>query len=85
MVYEHFSGGFRIVSRDEAVSFRLADIDDYRLFVIVPYENGFAAIGRTDKFISPAAVTSQCGEQITLYEAGPYAYVKDGVLFRENP
>jgi len=85
VVYEHFSGGFRIVSRDEAVSFRLADIDDYRLFVIVPYENGFAAIGRTDKFISPAAVTAQCGEQITLYEAGPYAYVKDGVLFRENP
>ena len=80
VIYEHFSGEFAIVTADEGVEFTLRDIDDYRLFVIVPYENEFAPIGRTDKFISPAAITQQIGEAVTLYEEGKYAYVKNGEL-----
>lgn len=80
VLFEHFSGEFHIVGCDEAVEFTLKDIDDYRLFIIVPYENDFAAIGRIDKFISPAAITAQIGENVVLYENGPYAYVKDSEL-----
>jgi hypothetical protein len=84
VIFEHFSGEFAIVKADEGVEFTLRDIDDYRLFVIVPYENGFAPIGRIDKFISPAAITQRIGEAVTLYEAGKYAYVKNGELFVEE-
>lgn len=84
VVYEHFSKSFEIVGFDEAVHFSLKNIDDYRLFVIVPYINGFAALGRTDKFVSPAAITAQIGENVTLYEGGEYSYVRDGKLYTET-
>ena len=40
----------------------------------------FAPIGRTDKFISPAAITHVFGEEVELYEGGEYGYVKDSEL-----
>ena len=46
--------------------------------------DGFAAIGRIDKFIAPAAITAQIGENVTLYESGRYAYIKDGTLVVEE-
>ena len=84
VVYEHFTGEYRIAGYEEAVEFSLRDVDDYRLFVIVPYLNNFAAIGLIDKFISPASITAQIGEAVTLYESGRYAYVKDGRLVVEE-
>ena len=80
VIYDYFSGDFTIVKADEGAEFTLNDIDDFRLYIIVPYVNGFAAIGRTDKFISPASITQQIGEEVTLYEEGLYAFVKNGVL-----
>lgn len=80
VIFEHFSRAFHIVGYDETVAFSLRDIDDYRLFVIIPYENSFAPIGRIDKFISPAAIIAQTGETVVLYEKGVYAYVKDDKL-----
>ena len=64
----------------------LASPDDYRLYIFAPLVNGFAVIGRTDKFISPATIASVDGERIRLLEDGPYAYVKDGkpVLCNQN-
>ena len=84
VVYEHFTGEYSIVGYEEEVQFSLKDIDDYRLFVIVPYVNDFAAIGLIDKFISPASITAQIGEAVTLYESGRYAYVKNGRLVIEE-
>ncbi len=62
----------------------LADHDDFRLYIIVPIENGFAPIGLLDKYISPLAITAQCGETVSLYEHGRYGYVKNGKLCIEE-
>ena len=83
-VYEYFTGEYTIIDADESVEFSLENIDDFRLFIFVPYVNDFAAIGRIDKFIAPAAITEQIGENVTLYENGKYAYIKDGKLIVEE-
>lgn len=83
-VYEHFTGEYRIISAEESIEFSLENIDDFRLFIFVPYIDHFAAIGRIDKFIAPAAITQKIGENVTLYENGKYAYIKDGRLIVEE-
>lgn len=83
-VYEYFTGEYKIISAEESIGFELENIDDFRLFIFVPYVNDFAAIGRIDKFIAPAAITEQIGENVTLYENGRYAYIKDGNLIVEE-
>ena len=79
-VYEFFSGECRILAEGESFDTVLSSPDDYRLYIFSPIVDGFAVIGRTDKFISPATVASVHGEHICLLEDGPFAYVKDGVL-----
>ncbi len=83
-VYEHFTGEYTIVNAGEPIEFSLENIDDFRLYIFVPYINNFAAIGRIDKFIAPAAITQQIGENVTLYEDGIYAYIKNGKLIVEE-
>ena len=82
-VYEYFTGECRVIGRDDEIPFTLRDIDDYRLFILVPIVNGFAAIGLIDKMIAPAAIIAEIGEAVRLYEGGRYAYVKDGELHIE--
>jgi hypothetical protein len=84
VVYEYFTKTVRVISADEEVRFTLRDIDDYRLFSIIPYADGFAPIGRLDKFLSHAAITSQIGGAVKLYEPGPYGYVRDKMFIREE-
>ncbi len=79
-VYEHFSREMKILHRGESFNVTLGSPDDVRLYIFAPLKNGFAAIGRADKFISPAAIESVEGEHITLKEDGELAYVKDGEL-----
>ncbi|MGN1408986.1 MAG: Sip1-related alpha-galactosidase [Eubacteriales bacterium] len=83
VIYEHFSREFVITDACGEVEFTLSDCDDFRLFVIIPYIGNFAPIGRSDKFISPAAITQKIGERVTLYEDGEYSYIKDGRLYTE--
>lgn len=83
-VYEHFTGKVVIVDKDERIPVTLADHDSYALYVFVPYEDNFAAIGLVDKFISPAGIVAQVGKDVTLYEAGRYGYVQDGKLVIEE-
>ena len=83
VMYEHFSGNYHIVKYDESIPVELTS-DGYQLYVIVPIHNGFAAIGRVDKFISPKTIEYVHGEEIELYEDGKYAYVKDGKLYIET-
>lgn len=83
VVYEHFSKTAEIVKYREGISVELG-MDDYKVYVIVPIKNGFAPIGRVDKFISPKTIKSVVNENIELYEDGEYAYVKDGVLHIEK-
>lgn len=80
-VYSYFNKTVRIVKYDEKIPISLENNDSLGLYIIAPYINGFAAIGRVDKYISPATVKSVYNRQIKLYEDGPYAYVEDGTLY----
>ncbi len=79
-VYEHFSGDLRILKRGEGFAVSLKDADELKLYIFAPISDGFAVIGRTDKFISPKSVKYVRGEDVVLKEKGKYAYVKDGKL-----
>lgn len=79
-VYEHFSRELTILKKDESKEVTLKDIHDMRLYNIVPIRDGFAAIGRTDKFIAPKTICHVIGREVVLVEAGEYAVVEDGKL-----
>lgn len=83
-VYEHFSRELKIMKRSEKFDLSLTGKDDFRLYVIVPIEDGFAPIGLIDKFISPKTIKSVIGENVELEDDGTYAYVKDGKLYIEE-
>ncbi len=79
-IYEHFSREVKFVSYNESIEVSLENADDFKLYIIVPLVNGFGAIGRIDKYISPKSIEYVCGETIVLKEEGPYAYIKDNKL-----
>jgi len=81
-VYEHFSGELTMLKKGDSFEITLENDDDYRLYIFAPVKNGFAAIGRTDKFISPKTIEYVCGETVKLTEDGPWAYVKNGELVK---
>lgn len=80
VVYDHFTKEIMVLKKGESFDLVLDGIDDFKFYVIAPVENGFAAIGRTDKFISPKSIKFVNEEKIFLVEDGPSAYVKDGKL-----
>ena len=69
-----------MLKRDERFEIALKDINDFRLYIIVPVVDGFAPIGRVDKFISPKTIQEIRGREVFLSEAGRYAVVEDGKL-----
>ena len=79
-VYEHFTQELTILKRGEHIKVTLHSPDDYRLYIFVPLNDGFAVIGRTDKFISPKTIQCVIGQEFILKENGPCAYVKDRKL-----
>ena len=84
VVYEYFTENRHRIPKDGKLHVNLLDREDVRLYTIIPYENGFAPIGRTDKYLSYAAIKAQIGEEVTLYEPGPYAWDKDGRFYTED-
>ena len=81
VVYEHFSRDVRILRRTEAMDILLPSQKDFRLYLIIPYRDGYAPIGLCDKFIAPKTIESIDGEQVRLRESGLFAWVKDGWLY----
>ncbi len=79
-VYEHFSREVKILKKNERFDLELESADDFKLYIIVPIVDGFAPIGRVDKFISPASIKSVVGGNIELVENGEYAYIENGKL-----
>lgn len=79
-VYEHFSKECRIMDKNEFMTVSLKDNSIFKLYVIAPYINDFAVIGRTDKFISPKTVKCVQGKNVTLFEGGEYAVAENGKL-----
>ena len=76
-VYEHFSKQMQTCGA-EGISVELADDDDYRLYIFAPITDGFAVIGDGKKYISPRAIASLNGQDVTLIEEG------DLVIYQEN-
>lgn len=83
-VYEHFSKTCAIMDKQDVMALSLENNDDFRLYIFAPYKDGFAAIGLTDKFISPKTIRAQSGRRLLLYESGEYAVVEDGKLTFRN-
>ncbi len=79
-VYEHFSESLTILKKGEKMALTLENDDDFRLYLIVPVENGFAPIGLADKFISPKTIEYVHGKTIVTREPGRCAYAEDGKL-----
>ena len=79
-VYEHFSKELKLVKYDESFKVNLNDNDDFRLYIIVPLENGNGVIGRIDKFISPRTVSFNRKGDFEIIEDGPYATVENRKL-----
>ena len=74
-----------MLKASESFDVELTGADDYKLYIFAPVKDGFAVIGRVDKFISPKTIDYVCGEKVVLKESGTYAYVKDGkLLFAEG-
>jgi len=75
-VREHFSGEARIMRKDERWRFTLSDFG-VKLFVIVPLEGDFAAIGLVNKYVSPKGITGirrRAGSvEIDLHEGGDFS------------
>jgi raffinose synthase len=71
-VYEHFSGELTVRGRKEEFPVRLKGWEE-RLYSVVPIDNGFAAIGLAEKYISPATVRYVTREpgRATVYLAAP--------------
>lgn len=83
-VYEHFSGTLGIMDHSESFDTLVMNSDDLRLYIFVPVVDGFAAIGRVDKFISPKTIECVNGRDIKLIENGRFAYYADGEFCIES-
>lgn len=81
VVYEYFSKTYQILKKEEGMEISLKNSDDYKLYQIVPLHDGYAMIGRIDKYIASKTVRYNSKGEAELIEAGPYAYVKDGQLY----
>ena len=81
-VYEYFSGECHVVKSSDVYRFTLRDRDDFRLYLLVPYENSTAVIGIVDKMIAPLTVTRMTDDPAACETSchGRFAYVRDGVL-----
>lgn len=75
VIYEHFSGEVNVLRGDEVLNITLKDHDDFRLYIIVPVQNGIAMLGLTDKFNSPLAVDYQFDNLWSMREGGKIGFV----------
>ena len=73
-----------ISSKYEDFEFELKGNDEFKLFIIVPIKDGFAPIGLIDKYISPKTIKSVDGFNVELFEAGKFAYIKDGKVIEKG-
>ncbi len=79
-LYEHFSRSLTVLGREETLAVTLEGPEDFRLYIVVPLQNGFAPIGLAEKFISPKTFTDAGDTRVTPLGSGSFAYVRDGRL-----
>lgn len=84
VIYEHFTQKYWFVDKTEKIDIVLKNNDDFALYKIVPVVDGFAVIGRTDKYISSKTVTKTENNNFEVLEKGEVAFVKDNKLWVQN-
>lgn len=84
VIYEHFTQKYWFVDKTEKIDIVLKNNDDFALYKIVPAVDGFAVIGRTDKYISSKTVTKTGDNNFEVLEKGKVAFVKDNKLWVQN-
>lgn len=70
LLYEHFSGAWKVMTGEETHTFTLADHGDYRLFSITPICAGAAVLGDVRKFIAVRAVSVAEEGKLRTVEGG---------------
>ena len=70
LLYEYFSGMWKLLAREEAYPLLLNGADDYRLYSLTPVERGIAVVGDAAKFISIRAVTDAARGFLRVVEGG---------------
>lgn len=84
VLYEYFTGEYKILDKNEKLDITLKSGDDFRLYTVAPYENETAVLGDVSKYICAAAIKSKTEKSFELFESGNAAYVKNGKLFTVN-
>ncbi len=72
LLYEYFSRTATLISADDVCTYTLEDNDSFRLFSVIPIEDGRAYIGNCDKFVSVKGITSIGENRFSVYEDGVY-------------
>ncbi len=86
LLYEYFSGEWRLLAPGDEIAFTLRDADDFRLYSLTPIRDGIAVIGDAGKFLSARAVSDAGrgyirmieGGRLKLYSEKPILSVTDG-------
>lgn len=73
-VFERFTGETAFLSGRERLPLQLENADDFRLYLLVPVENGFAPFGLKEKFIAPKTISGTAGRTVALREGGTFLF-----------
>ncbi len=82
LLHEYFSGAWTLLGKEDVYSFTLKDADDFRLYALVPVENGMAILGDTEKFISSRAVSDSARGFIRTVEGGKIRFYSEKKITR---
>lgn len=58
-LYDWFNKTAVEIKKDDTISLSLKNYDDFRLYLLIPIENGKAVIGLKEKYMSPATIKSE--------------------------
>ena len=83
-VYERFTGEIFVLTGKERRKITLSGPGEYRLYIMSPIKDDFAAIGIIDKYMSPLTVISADANHADLLCGGEYMYYLSGAFYREK-
>ncbi len=74
--FEYFSQSGGILCRGEGLNVELDTNDDFKLYTFVPFENGYAVMGRADLYMGVGAVERKNGK-ISIKERGKIIIISE--------
>jgi hypothetical protein len=78
-LYDWFNKTAVEIDRDDAISLSLKNYDDFRLYLLIPIEDGKAVIGLKEKYMSPATVKIDKNNVTALDDGTLIVYSKTDV------